>query len=92
MATRKVARKQVKDYRKQLVADLKQKYDCASCGFALSGELQLWPSIKTCIGIKVDEPTTDNYEDIFSDACKIIDSELISLGLKKIENEKEVLE
>lgn len=92
MATKTAAKKQVKDYRQQLADDLKQKYECTSCGYTLSGELQIWFQSNICIGIKVDEPTADNYKDIFFDACKIVDNELISFGLKKSENEKEVLE
>lgn len=92
MATKTAARKQVKDYRQQLVVDLKQKYDCTSCGYTLSGELQIWFKSKICISLKVNDPVETNYDNILADTCKIVDIELKTLGLKKSEDEKEVSE
>lgn len=79
------------DYRQQLVEELKKKYECTSCGYTSSGELQLWPDSKTCIGVRFDEPTGENYKAVLESVCQIIDAEMISLGLSKnSEAEKEV--
>lgn len=90
MATRKVSKKQVIDYHHQLITDLKQKYNCTACGYTLSGELQIWFQSKICIELKSEEPSANNYEEVLSNACKVVDTELKALRLKIPENEKEV--
>lgn len=83
MTTKTAARKQVKDYRQKLIADLKKKYECTSCGYTLSGELQLWFQSKTCISLTVDEPVAENYDNVLESTSKTVEFELDKLGLRK---------
>ena len=90
--TRKIVTNKGINYRQQLVNDLKEKYDCSSCGYILSGELQIWFKKRICIVIKTDELEVDNYRDVLTNVCKNIDKELMNLGIKTSENEIEVPE